>query len=96
VGIATISANENKVAQIVAAGGTATTMRCFIETAPNANITFTLRVNQGSTGLTCTINSGQTSGSGSGLATWAAGSVLDVLVPSANVPGKPGSFAIAQ
>jgi len=95
IGIADVNPTEAKVQQVVAAGGTATTMRCFIESAPAANITFTLRKNGANTALTCTIPSGQTSGSGTGTATWVAGDLLDVQAPAANTPGKIGSFAIS-
>ena len=75
--------------------GTVTSMRCFVETAPNADITFTLRKNEANTTLTCTVASGANTGSGSGSVSFVAGDRLDVAAP-ANVQGstKPGTFAI--
>jgi hypothetical protein len=95
VGIADEDATEIKVQQIVAAAGSATTMRCFSEDAPAVNITFTLRKNGADTALTCTILAGQTSGSGSGSASWVAGDLLDVRAPAAGMPNKIASFAIS-
>jgi len=69
-------------------------MACYTGAAPSVNVVFTLRVNGVGSGLTCTIAAGQKVGSGTGTASWAAGSVLDVATPAAGTPGKPGSFAI--
>src|SRR5581483_7758718 len=86
---------ENTVEQIVSASATFTSMRCWVQTAPAANITFTLRVNGANAGLSCTINAGSTSGSGSGSASVSAGDLVDVATPSASTPGKPGTFAVS-
>jgi hypothetical protein len=93
VGVGSVG-DEINVQQIMPTAGTATTMRCYMAQADNVNQTFTLRVNGTNSTLTCTILAGQTSGVGTGTATWTAGSFLDVATPG-GVPGKPGTFSIS-
>jgi hypothetical protein len=95
-GVGNIANKEVKVQQIVAAEATYTTMRCFIETAPTSNLTFTLRDNAENTALSCTVKAGETAGSGTGTATVQPGDLVDVATPSSNVPGAFASFSISR
>ena len=97
VGVGGVSNMEPDVQQIVAVGGTATSLQCYIQTPPSAlPIIFTLKRNGGNTTLTCTIQSGQTKGVPAGLAVvFNAGDLFDVATPSANVPSSKASFAVS-
>jgi hypothetical protein len=70
-------------------------MRCAIGIAPAQNLTYTFRVNGANTGLTCTILAGQTLGTGTGTATIAPGSRIDIASPAAGNPGAGGSFSFS-
>jgi hypothetical protein len=94
VGVGSTSAQEEDVLQILNSSGSATSIRCWIATAPNATQTYTVRVNQNNTTLTCTIASGQNKGSGTGSASWVAGDVIDIQVANGSGANKPVSFAI--
>jgi hypothetical protein len=94
VGVGAHETIETVVQQIVSLEATYTTMRCFMQTAPGENITFTLRDDGKNTGLTCTVESGKTTGSGSGTATLKAGDLVDVATPEKGTSVAPASFAI--
>src|SRR5262249_17980460 len=66
IGVGAVSNTEGNVQQIVATSGHFTAFYCYSQTAPSANITFTLRLDGANTSLTCTINNGSTSGSTTG------------------------------
>jgi hypothetical protein len=95
VGVGDVSNQEPKVQQIVSAEATYTTMRCFIEKAPTVNLTFTLRDNAANTTLSCTVEAGNNTGSGSGPATVQPGDLVAISTPSSNTPGAPGSFSVS-
>jgi len=99
VGVGGVNAAENNVTQVAAIGGTVTGFRCFVQTAPGATITFTLRKNNANTTWTCAITSGNNSGTGSnsgGAVTFAAGDLIDIAAPaSVSTSNKPASFAIS-
>jgi hypothetical protein len=95
VGIGALKNHENQVQQIVSVEATYTTMRCFSVESPSENITFTLRDNEKSTGLSCTIEKGKTTGIGSGTATLQPGDLVDVATPEKGTPGGPESFSIS-
>jgi hypothetical protein len=76
--------------------GTYKNMLCFTQTAPTVANTFTLDQNGASSVLTCTINAGATTGSGTDSTgvTLSAGDLVDVAMPTANAANHPVSFAI--
>ena len=70
-------------------------MRCFIQKASSEGLTFTLRDNETNTGLTCTVETGRTTGSGSGTVTLKPGDPVDVATPEIGTPTAEASFAIS-
>jgi hypothetical protein len=95
VGVGVIKMSERQVQQIVSAEATYTRMRCFIEVAPGETITFMLRDDEKNTSLTCTVENGKTTGSGTGTATLKPGDLVDVAMPEKGTPGAAASFAIS-
>jgi hypothetical protein len=97
VGDGALEQKENDVQQIVSVEATYTTMRCFIEGGAGKTLSFTLRDNEKDSGLTCTIEKGNTTGSGSGTATLKPGDLVDVETPEKekSAPEVAMSFAIS-
>jgi hypothetical protein len=95
VGVGALERSENQVQQIISLEATYTTMRCFIQGGLGENVTFTLRDNEQNTGLTCTVEKGKTTGSGSGTVTLKPGDLVDVASPEHSTSGTAASFAIS-
>jgi hypothetical protein len=96
IGIGGTTNQEQKNQQVVAVGGTYTTMYCQIS-QPNASpLTFTMRLNllTPSPTLTCTVPANSLVGVGTGSLTFNAGDRLDVAAPASMPGGTEGTFAI--
>jgi hypothetical protein len=94
VGLGSISETENIVRQVVGITGHITALYCVQEANAGANRTFTLRVNNASTSLTCTISSGTQRGSTTGASIAISGrDTVDILLPS-SVDARSASFSL--
>jgi hypothetical protein len=97
-GTATGTGAEDLVKQVVQFATRYQSMACFVATAPptGTTITFTLRLNNADTGLTCPITGPANTGTNTIQAPGviiSPGDTVDVLV-GAGTPSAPGSFAL--